>query len=84
MMGWLGAPPTKNALPTEPAVSAIDPSMIQCFYGRDEADSLCPILAHIEKTRKLEIIETDGGHHFGGAYDALAERIFDGLRRRAG
>ena len=28
MMGWLGAPPTKNALPTEPAVSAIDPSMI--------------------------------------------------------
>ena len=24
-MGWLGAPPTKNALPTEPAVSAIDP-----------------------------------------------------------
>ena len=74
MMGWLGAPPTKNALPTEPAVSAIDPSMIQCFYGRDEADSLCPSLAHIEKTKKLEIIETDGGHHFGGTYDALAER----------
>ncbi len=84
MMGWLGAPPTKNALPTEPAVSAIDPSMIQCIYGRDEADSLCPSLAHSERTNKLEIIETDGGHHFGGTYDALAERILDGFRRRAG
>jgi hypothetical protein len=29
--------------------------MIQCFYGRDEGDSLCPVLA---KTDKAEVIET--------------------------
>jgi type IV secretory pathway VirJ component len=56
--------------------------MIQCFYGRDEGDSLCPSLA--KSDRATEIIETRGGHHFDGAYDALAERILAGFRRRAG
>ena len=37
MMGWLGAPPTENALPTQPALASIDPSMIQCFDGRETA-----------------------------------------------
>jgi phosphatidylglycerol lysyltransferase len=81
MLGWLGAPPTKNALPTRPALASIDPSMIQCFYGRDEGESLCPSLA---KADKAEVIETGGGHHFDGDYDALAERILAGFRRRAG
>jgi len=81
MMGWLGAPPTKNALPIKPALAPIDPSMIQCFYGHDEDDSLCPALA---KTDKAEVIETQGGHHFDGDYDALAEDILKGFRRRAG
>ncbi len=81
LMGWLGAPPTDNALPTKPALAPIDPSMIQCFYGRDEGDSLCRSLA---KSDGAEIIETRGGHHFDGAYDALALRILDGFRRRAG
>jgi phosphatidylglycerol lysyltransferase len=85
MMGWLGAPPTKNALPTKPALAPINPAMIQCFYGRDESDTLCPLLAKSdEATDRAEVIQTPGGHHFGGNYGALADRILDGFRRRAG
>ena len=43
LMGWLGAPPTKNALPTEPALAPINPSMIQCFYGKDEKRQPVPV-----------------------------------------
>ncbi len=81
LMGWLGAPPTKYALPTEPAVAPIDPAMIQCFYGKDENDSLCPALA---AKHEVTVIETPGGHHFDGDYDALAERILEGFHHRAG
>ena len=81
LMGWLGAPPTRDALPTEPALAPINPSMIQCFYGKDESDSLCPALA---AKHEVTVIETEGGHHFNGDYDPLARRILDGFRRRAG
>ncbi len=81
LMGWLGAPPTRNALPTEPALAPIDASMIQCFYGKDEDDSLCPSLA---AKHEVTVIKTEGGHHFNGDYDAIAERILDGFRHRAG
>jgi phosphatidylglycerol lysyltransferase len=76
--GWLGAAPDKDALPTEPAIVPIDPTMIQCFYGAKEDDSACPLLAG-----KVEIIRVPGGHHFDNDYGALARRILDGFRRRA-
>jgi type IV secretory pathway VirJ component len=78
--GWLGAPASKDAAPTEPALASIDPTMIQCFYGEGESDSVCPALAG----NKAEIIRAGSGHHFGGDYDALARNILAGLRRRAG
>jgi type IV secretory pathway VirJ component len=78
--GWLGASASKDAAPTEPALVSIDPTMIQCFYGEDESDSVCPALAG----NKTEIIRAGRGHHFGGDYDALARDILAGLRRRAG
>jgi phosphatidylglycerol lysyltransferase len=77
--GWLGAAPGKDALPTEPALAPIDPTMVQCFYGANEDDSACPLL-----TGKAEVIRVPGGHHFDNDYGALARRILDGFRRRAG
>jgi len=53
--------------------------MIQCFYGEDETDSVCPELGG----KGVEIIRVGSGHHFGGDYDALARDILTGLRRRA-
>jgi phosphatidylglycerol lysyltransferase len=79
--GWLGEPPGKDALPTAPAVAPIDPAIIQCFYGATETDSACPLL---EPSGKAEVIRTAGGHHFDSDYAALARRILDGFRRRAG
>jgi type IV secretory pathway VirJ component len=29
-----------------------------------------------------EVVRTEGGHHFDGDYDALAQRILEGARRR--
>jgi len=75
--GWLGAAPGKDALPTEPALTLIDPTMIQCFYGAEENDSACPLIS-----RKAEIIRTAGGHHFDNDYGVLARGILDGLHRR--
>jgi type IV secretory pathway VirJ component len=77
--GWLGAAPDKDALPTEPALVPIDPTMVQCFYGANEDDSACPLL-----TGKAEVIRVPGGHHFDNDYGALARRILDGFRRRGG
>jgi type IV secretory pathway VirJ component len=78
--GWLGEPASKDVAPTIPALASIDPRMIQCFYGEDETDSVCPQLGGNE----AEIIRIGSGHHFGGDYEALAQRILAGLRRRAG
>jgi type IV secretory pathway VirJ component len=55
--------------------------MIQCFYGANEDDSACPFLL---QNHKAEVIRTTGGHHFDHDYDALARRILEGFRRRAG
>jgi len=78
--GWLGEAAGKDAVPTKPALASIDPRMIQCFYGEDEDDTICPELGG----NGAEIIRAGRGHHFGGDYDALAQDILAGLRRRAG
>jgi type IV secretory pathway VirJ component len=74
---WLGFI-TSDALPIAPEVARLDPAKMQCFYGEEEDDSLCrnPVLAG------AELIETKGGHHFDGDYQALARRIIEGLERR--
>lgn len=76
--GWLGLSRGSRAVAEDAA--ALDPHLVQCFYGEEEADTFCrdPILA------TAELIRTRGGHHFDGDYAALARRILDGARRRLG
>ncbi len=76
--GWFGAPPSESATPLAPEFAKISPGLIQCFYGVKERDSACLALAGTG----AELIETPGEHHFGHDYDAIAQRIVDGLRRR--
>jgi type IV secretory pathway VirJ component len=76
--GWLGAPSGAGALPIEPEADKIPASLIQCFYGQAESDTLCPTLAK----RGVETIRTGGAHHFGGSYAPLAARILEGLKHR--
>ncbi len=76
--GWLGAD-KGDEMPVLPELLKIDSSLVQCFYGEEEDDSLC----RTPELRAAEIVRTTGGHHFDGDYRALARRILEGLRRRA-
>jgi len=76
---WLGAGPSKDALPNADEAARMPAQLVQCFYGRDEDDTRCPEL----EQAGVEVVATSGGHHFDGNYDALAARILAGLERRA-
>lgn len=76
--GWLGLK-DPTARPVLPELQKVDPRLVQCVYGEEEEDSLCPDPA----LGPIERIRTTGGHHFDGDYVALARRLLDGARRRA-
>lgn len=79
VVGWLGAGPSQTALPIVPELAKVPPSLVQCFYGDDDAaDSACPGLAG----SGADVIRTAGGHHFDGDYQALARRILATWRAR--
>lgn len=75
--GWFGGGDS-DALPVAPEVARLDLGRVQCFYGEEESDSLCPdpVFDGAERVR------TAGGHHFDGDYEALAARILAGAERR--
>lgn len=52
-----------------------------CFYGAEEDDSICPLLP----AGSVKVVRTAGGHHLGGGYEEIAERILRaaGLSRGA-
>lgn len=77
--GWLGLPPSDKALPAKPEVDRLPAGIVQCFYGEDEDDTLCPALA---STR--EVVRMSGGHHFGGGYGVMEDRILAAWTKRIG
>jgi type IV secretory pathway VirJ component len=78
--GWLGVANTEGRPILEDARKLVAAD-VQCFYGRDEAEgSLCPELQALG----MDVIVTDGGHHFDGDYEALSKRMLNGLAHRIG
>ncbi|MFM0728576.1 virulence factor family protein [Paraburkholderia strydomiana] len=78
--GWLGMPASDKALKVRPELTKVPPAIVQCFYGADEEDTLCPAL---DKTG-IEVIRTSGDHHFGGNYNALERHILSAFRKQSG
>ena len=66
---WVGA--NEAGPQTRPEVARIAGLPVLCLYGEGEKDSICPGLA--EPRIRREQIGT--GHHFGGEYATLADRI---------
>ena len=77
--GWLGLPASAAALPITPEIGAIPSALIQCFYGEDESDTLCPSLEKSGAT----VVRTGGGHHFGRDYASLEQAILNDWRKQA-
>lgn len=75
--GWLGM---GGDNPVAPAVATIPLDRVVCLYGEDETLTVCedPTLKGME-TRKLE-----GGHHFDGDYEAVADYLLGEIRKRTG
>lgn len=72
---WLEESAPSTALPVGPEVAKLSGMKVLCLYGRDEADSLCP-----EVDRAVaEPVELPGGHHFGGDYEGIGQRILQEL-----
>jgi type IV secretory pathway VirJ component len=74
--GWLGLPPSERALNVAPEIARVPASRVQCIYGADEDDTLCPSLA----ASGVAVVRTAGGHHFTKDYVALTKTILDGWK----
>lgn len=60
--------------PTRPALAQIAPSLVQCLQGEEDKDAICQSL----KDKGIRTVVTEGGHHFDGDYDRLADLIIQG------
>ena len=58
--------------PILPDVERLGGTPVLCLYGRDEGESLCPL---VRGRAGVRLVELDGGHHFGGDYGAVAREV---------
>jgi type IV secretory pathway VirJ component len=73
--GWLGVAGEGKGGNTVDDIGKIDPKLVQCVYGTDEDDDPCLDL----KSKGVETVPIDGGHHFDEDYEALGKRIVGSL-----
>ena len=73
---WLGG--SGHGPPTAPEIDRLAGMRVLCLYGANETDSACPEI----RRGAADIVRLAGGHHFGGAYAGLADRILEAFRAR--
>jgi type IV secretory pathway VirJ component len=71
--GWLGIDDSGYDIP--PAIASLPTDRVICVYGKEESDSAC-LSPRLNRVAKLE---TDGGHHFDGDYEAIARKFLERL-----
>ena len=76
LTNWLGP---SGELPIAPEALKLSAASTLCIYGVEEKDSLCPQLSP-DHARAMPL---QGGHHFGGQYEALAAQIIDAADARS-
>ncbi len=71
--GWFGIDDSGYDIPQ--AIAALPVDRVICVSGKEEDKSACrdPALKNVTH------IETEGGHHFDGNYEAIAQRFLDRL-----
>lgn len=65
-----------NERPVLPEVERLEVRKVVCIYGTGERNSLCARLGG-GRTARVKTIGFPGGHHFGGAYESIAERLLE-------
>jgi type IV secretory pathway VirJ component len=70
---WLGRSSDTRHYAVLPEVVKLGKMKVLCVYGTHEQDSVCPLL----EPGTVGIMRIPGGHHFGGAFDAIAVRILN-------
>jgi type IV secretory pathway VirJ component len=71
---WLGRS-SSAALPVPPEIAKLAGTKTLCFFGEKEDDSPC----HGLEPKLAAAVPMQGGHHFGGAYQSIGERILTEL-----
>ncbi|MCE4363591.1 virulence factor [Xanthomonas hortorum] len=71
--GWLGWHNDAER-DVEPAIQSLDAHRLQCIYGDQEKDTLCPEL----RARGVEVVARPGGHHFDHDPAVLAGVLLQG------
>ncbi|MBB3807450.1 type IV secretory pathway VirJ component [Xanthomonas arboricola] len=76
--GWLGWHNDAER-DVEPAIQSLDAHRLQCIYGSEEKDTLCPEL----RARGVEVAVRPGGHHFDHDPVVLTTLLMQGWQHAA-
>ncbi|RBG59991.1 virulence factor, partial [Xanthomonas oryzae pv. oryzae] len=76
--GWLGWHNDAER-DVEPAIQSLDAHRLQCIYGDEEKDTLCPEL----RARGVQVLARPGGHHFDHDPVVLANLLMEGWQHAA-